>query len=108
MKITFIPQRSDQDIRITKSGDILTVNGDVLDFSDIQEGGKCPAEAIENVWVVGSVGRLSGHIEISIILPYANPEWSGRMDNHTVVCLNDRIQLPAGREALEEKEDAAE
>lgn len=106
MKITFIPQRSDQDLDITKLGDALTVNGDVLDFSDIPEGGEYPSEAVDNAWIVGSVKRTSGRIQISIILPYSNPEWAGRMDDHTIIILNDRIELPVGREALEVSQDA--
>ena len=54
-KINLIPQFSDADLTLHSSGDVLIVNGDTLDFSDLSEGGEYPADAIDNEHVVGGV-----------------------------------------------------
>lgn len=73
IKIVFSPQRSDTRLNIYKNGDVLTLNGDALDFSDLPDGGEYPPEAIDNPFVIGGVSRMNGIIRLTIILPYSNP-----------------------------------
>lgn len=73
MIIHFSPAMSDGSITLSKNGDVLTVNGDALDFSDLPEGGEYPAEAIDNEFIVGEVKRVNGKVHITVLLPYSNP-----------------------------------
>lgn len=108
MKITFVPQLSDAVLELNKSGDVLTVNGDELDFSDLPEGGEYPVGSIDNLYVLGGVVRNNGHIELSIILPFSNPAWSGASQNHVRTVIADGpVSLPSGRDTSKEISDAA-
>lgn len=99
MIIYLSPIRSDRDLSLSKSGDILTVNGDILDFSDLPEGGEYPPEAIENDFIVGGVKRIDGEIHITIMLPYSNPKapQSITFPDPIFVSVDGEIALPEAR-----------
>ena len=41
MQITLTPQRRDDTLTLTRSGDVLTINGEAFDFAAIPEGAPC-------------------------------------------------------------------
>lgn len=71
MKITLSPQRRDDTLTVFKVGDALVLNGEVLDFGPLPEGGTLPFGSVNNPWVASDVNRINGQIEVSIILPCA-------------------------------------
>ena len=70
MKLLFSPQRRDDVLTISKSGDALTVNGTVYDFSPLPDGATLPKDAIGCEWIWGDVERVNGELVIPIILPH--------------------------------------
>ncbi|MDH0126692.1 hypothetical protein N7376_22200 [Brucella intermedia GD04153] len=94
-KISFSPQYSDAVLSLEKRGNVLIVNGDELDFSDLTDGGEYPPEAIDNPSVVGGVERVGGEIRLTIILPYMMP---GHFETPPpITVINDGpIDLPEG------------
>lgn len=70
MKLLFTPQRRDDVLTLSKSGDALTVNGTVYDFSPLADGATLPREAIDCEWICGNVSRINGELEIPILLPH--------------------------------------
>lgn len=71
MHITFSPQRRDDELIMSKRGDVLAINGIVVDMSFIPDGGTMNAEDIGVEWIVGSVARIDGKLHLSVILPHA-------------------------------------
>ena len=69
MKINLSPQVRTDTIIVSKSGDALTINGVVYDFTPLTEGSTLPAEAIECEYIVGPVSRVDGEIELTLLLP---------------------------------------
>ena len=69
MQISFSPQRRDGVLTLSKAGDVLTINGDVVDLSAIPEGADLAAAAIDNEWIVGTVRRVDGDIHVMVLLP---------------------------------------
>lgn len=69
MHIRFSPMRSDGGLSLSKTGDSLTINGEVFDFSALPEGGILPRDAVACPWLVSDVTRQSGEIHLSLILP---------------------------------------
>ncbi|MBA8846279.1 hypothetical protein FHW02_004369 [Ochrobactrum sp. RH1CCR137] len=108
MRIFLSPQRSDTELTLSAHGDVLIINGDALDFSDLPDGGEYPPEAIDNPFVVGTVTRVNGEIQITVLMPYSNPNppQTVSFPAPIVVSKNGPIDLPDGR-SLEEN-DAAE
>ncbi|HEV7278382.1 MAG TPA: hypothetical protein VGN80_19045 [Devosiaceae bacterium] len=70
MKINLAPQRRDNTLEVSKAGDVLTINDDVFDLSAIPEGATLPADAIDCEWVSGDITRVSGELELTLILPH--------------------------------------
>ena len=70
MHITLSPQRCDDTLTVSKAGDVLTINGEAFDFSDIPEGATLPAQAVACEFIAGPVERLGGVLNVALILPH--------------------------------------
>lgn len=74
MHITFSPVRLDETLTASKAGDVLTLNGQAFDFTQLPEGATLPSEAIASDWIVGPVSRINGELHLTLRLPHgANP-----------------------------------
>ena len=69
MNITFSPQVRTGNLTLSKSGDILTINGDAFDFSFMEEGDVLPYDAVNCPLLVSDVTRTDGAITLTLILP---------------------------------------
>jgi hypothetical protein len=70
MQITFSPTRRDTPMALSRSGDTLTINGEVFDFSPLPEGATLPPEAIASDWFAGPVERVDGALRLTLVLPH--------------------------------------
>ncbi|GAW37123.1 hypothetical protein RA2_04198 [Roseovarius sp. A-2] len=70
MQINLSPIRRDMSLQLTRSGDALTINGEVFDFSPLSEGATLPAEAIASDWFAGPVERVGGELHLTLALPH--------------------------------------
>ena len=95
MKVIFSPQRRDDVLTLSKSGDALTVNGTVYDFSQLPNGATLPREAINCQWVCGDVERTNGELIIPILLPHGpNASEAARFPEPITVTEDGPILLP--------------
>ena len=69
MQITLIPQRRDAPLTLSIAGDVLSVDGELFDFSALAEGAEMPASAIASDHFAGPVTRRNGELHLSLILP---------------------------------------
>lgn len=69
-EIALTPQRRDEELTLSKSGDILTINGEAFDFSGIAEGDTRPRAALACDWLASDVTRAGGAIHLTLILPH--------------------------------------
>ena len=69
MQITFSPQARPP-VVYSRAGDILTIDGDAFDFTNLADGATLPAEAISSDMVVGDVSRIAGVLHLTLILPH--------------------------------------
>jgi hypothetical protein len=70
MHLTFSPMRRDDLLTLTRSGDVLTINGAAFDFSPLPEGATLPPEAIDSDWFAGPVEQIGGILHLTLILPH--------------------------------------
>lgn len=75
MKLIPSPQRRDNSLTLSRAGDVLTLNGQALDFTPLPEGATLPADAIGNDWICGDVSRIGGVLHIPLILPHGFIPW---------------------------------
>jgi hypothetical protein len=69
MKINLIPQRREDTLELFKNSNSLTVNGEIFDFSPMNDGDILPYGAISSEWFVRNVSQENGELEFTIILP---------------------------------------
>ena len=72
MHIKLIPQRRDDALAVTVTGEVLTINGEDFDFSVIPDGSSLPAGAVSSEFVIGTVERIAGVLHLTLLLPHAN------------------------------------
>lgn len=70
MQITLSPIRSDATLVLHRTGDVLTINGAVLDLSAIPEGATLPAGAVACDWICGPISRTGGQLHLTLLLPH--------------------------------------
>lgn len=72
MIINFSPVRCDVSLpEVIYSKDALTINGELFDFGPLPDGASLPATAIESDWFKGTVERIDGEINLTLLLPYS-------------------------------------
>lgn len=69
MNINLSPQRRDDSLAVSVSGDVLSINGEAFDFSQMVDGDTLPASAIESEWFVDQVNKIGNDIFVTLILP---------------------------------------
>lgn len=63
----------DEPLTANVAGDVLTVNGEALDFGSLPAGATLPRTAIDCSWIAGDVTRdLAGVLTVPLILPHGS------------------------------------
>lgn len=70
MHITLSPIRADTPLTLHRKGDILTVNGTVLDLSPLPEGAILPQAAVGCPWLASDITRQDGRLRLVLLLPH--------------------------------------
>ena len=95
MKINLSPQRRDDTLTVTKQGDALTINGTAYDFSQLPDGGTLPADAVDSEFVIGSVDRVNGELELTLLLPHgADASEAAQFPQPVINPANGDLELP--------------
>ena len=98
MKIYISPVRTDEQVVASVSGDILTINSQVLDFSPLLEGESLPSEAVDTEWLQGNITRIDGEIHLTLLLPHgANAPYETRFPTAfetPITVLEGEVPLP--------------
>jgi len=98
MKIYISPVRTDEQVVASVSGDILTINSQVLDFSPLLEGASLPSEAVDTEWLQGNIARINGEIHLTLLLPHgANAPYETRFPTAfetPITVLEGEVPLP--------------
>lgn len=95
MHITLSPVRMDETLTASRSGDVLTLNGEAFDFGPLPEGATLPAEAIDSEWIVGPVLRIDGELHLTLRLPHGpNPSEAVAFPEPVTVTADGPIPLP--------------
>ncbi|NCU31321.1 hypothetical protein EOM57_06100 [Candidatus Saccharibacteria bacterium] len=95
MLINLSPQRREDILTISKSGDTLTINGVPYDFSQLPNGATLSKEAIDCEFIISDVSRINGEIELTILLPHgANASHEARFPEPIVMTNDGQVVLP--------------
>lgn len=89
MNIIFTPQRRDDALLLSVSGETITVNGVEYDFSVIPEGASLEAEATDCMYFVGDISRTDGVLSVAVILPH-------RQDPNQPIAFPESVSVTTG------------
>ncbi|ETX26451.1 hypothetical protein, partial [Roseivivax isoporae] len=104
MHLILSPARRDEPLALSRAGDVLTVNGQVLDFGPLPEGATLPRAAIDCRWIAGDVERAAdGTLTVPLILPHGPdaPE-ATRFPDPVTLTADGPVTLPPYDAAPEE------
>lgn len=68
MQLILSPQRRDDTLAASVSGEVLTLNGTPWDLSEVTEGGTLDVPGCD--WIAGPVRRVGGQIIVELIVPH--------------------------------------
>lgn len=103
MRIKLTAQRRDDVLTVTKTGDVLTINGAAFDFSPLPGGATIPAGEVPCEWLVGPVERVAGELRLTLILPHgANPSQAIAFPMPIIDPPDGVIALPADPAPIEQ------
>lgn len=95
MILLLLPQRNDGALAVSVAGDVLTLNADTLDFSQLQNGATLPRTAINNPWIAGDVTRSGGVLYVPLVLPHGpDASQAARFPQPINVLANGPVELP--------------
>lgn len=95
MKINLSPDRHAPALTASLAGDVLTLNGEPFDFTQLPEGATLPAEAIDSEWITGPVSRINGELHLTLRLPHGpNPSRAVAFPEPIHVAQDGPILLP--------------
>ena len=103
MLIKLSPVRLDETLEVSVAGDVVTVNGQAFDFTQLPDGATLPADAIDSDYFVGDVERISGDLHLTLRLPHgANPSQAVAFPEPIHVTQDGPVELPSGPDLAEE------
>ena len=88
------PQVREDTLELSVAMDVVTINGEELDFGPMNEGDTIPAEATGNEWLVGDVTRTGGKIVLDIILPISHDSSEAARFPQSIDQSNGTVELP--------------
>lgn len=95
MQIKLSPQRLDATLVALVVGDVITLNSQPLDFSQLQEGAMLPADAISSEHIIGPVERINGELHLTLRLPHGpNPPKHVAFPEPISVTQDGLVKLP--------------
>ena len=95
MILKLSPQRRDDTLTLSTTGDTLTINDVIYDFTPLADGSTLPKDAIGCEWICGDVSRINGEIELTILLPHgANASHEARFPEPINMINDGQVVLP--------------
>jgi len=95
MRINLTPQRRDDTLTVTKSGDVLTINSTEFDFSQVPDGGMLPRDAVDCAWLASDVTREDGELTLNLLLPHgANASEARRFPEPLTNVPDGEVEFP--------------
>ena len=94
MLINLSPVRSDAQITLAVSGDMLLINGVPFDFSPLPNGGVLPGAAIDSAWITEDVKRVNGEIQVTVMMPHAEDASEAARFPQPITAAAGPVELP--------------
>ena len=95
MQIKLSPQRLEGALVASVAGDVITINNQLFDFSQLPEGATLPADAIDSEHFVGPIERINGELHLTLRFPHGpNPSQAVAFPEPIQVTQDGPVLLP--------------
>jgi hypothetical protein len=95
--INLSPIRMDGTLALSAAGNVLTINGEDLDLSALEDGDVLPFGAVDHPMIAGDITKEGGQITVTVLLPHGWPApEDARFADPISVTEDGPIALPAG------------
>lgn len=96
MRISFSPQRRDDTLALEQTTtDRLRINGELFNFSTMEDGDVIPAGTIPCDWIRGAVEKIDGEVRLTLRLPHGpTPSQAVAFPEPITVTEDGPISLP--------------
>ncbi len=105
MKLSFTPARMNNQYEASVSGDVLTIDGEALDFGPLPDGATLPKDDVDCPWLASDVERIDGEICLTLMLPHgANAPEETRFPEMVTIAEGEVVLPPYDTEPEPEPE----
>ncbi|PWJ78339.1 hypothetical protein C7441_1164 [Pseudaminobacter salicylatoxidans] len=103
--VTCLP-RTPKSLTVSKVGDVLTINGEVFDFTDLPDGATIPKGMVPCEFIVGPVERIADVLQLTLLLPHGpNPSPAVAFPSDLIDPPDGPLAIPFDPEPAEEPID---
>lgn len=96
MNLSFSPVGDLPPRTLSRTGDILTVDGEAFNFGQIAEGDTLPRDAVSGDWLASDVTRIAGVLHLTVVLPHGqNAPEATRFPAPITITQDGPVALPA-------------
>ena len=105
VNIKFSPTRSDdmELLTVKVKGFVLTVNGEVFDFSPLQDGDSLHPDAVESLYFTGDITCTDGDLNVALLMPYRPTEEESILFPATVSVKTGTVKVPTDSQKVKVK-----
>lgn len=109
MQIKLSMVRCDEPLCVHRAGDVLRINGALLDLSSVSEGDILPRNAVHCRWIGGDITRKGGELILTLMVPHGRVNPGETVEDKTLdVSENGFLDLGLGDEGQEHEESTIE
>lgn len=100
INIKFSPTRTDfmELLTVSVKGFIVTVNGEVFDFSPLQDGDTLHPDAVDSLYFTGDISRTGDDLNIVLLMPYRFTEDMDILFPEAVSVKSGVVKVPTDRQ----------
>lgn len=96
VNIKFYPARTDimELLTVSVKGFVLTVNGEVFDFSPLQDGDTLHPDAVDNLYFTDFISRVGDDLNVGLLMPYRFTEDKAITFPEPVSVKSGKVKVP--------------
>jgi hypothetical protein len=96
MILIFSPQLRNGTLALEKQGDILTINGEEIDFEPLESGTKLPSGVCQEYspFLLAAQRNNDGELELTLLLPHGQDATQAARFPQPVTAIDGLVEVP--------------
>ncbi len=96
MILNYFPQLRSDALTLSKNGDILTINGEEIDFEPLESGTKLPLDVCQEYspFLLAAQRNNDGELELTLLLPHGKDATQAALFPQPVIAIDGLVEVP--------------